>query len=107
MERKYVKINNKSGQDIVLDGHLVKAYSSLELQEHSLTEQVQRRLKSLVNLNKLNFDIITETINNEKPVEFNSQPLTSIEDEELNNIIQVPVEEVVKDLMKDTCDNLV
>ena len=73
MDKKCIRITNKINQAILLDTFIVGANSSLDLQEHMLNDQIQRRIKSLVDLNRINYEVVTITIPEEKSIITNSQ----------------------------------
>lgn len=111
MDRKYIRIINKTNQSILLDTFVIGANSTLDLQEYMLNDQIQRRIKSLVNLNRISYDMVTISIPELKPDKINPQANVTVEikkpDEELEiidvrniPIVEIPIEDSTENINK-------
>lgn len=109
MERKYIRFINKTNQSILLDTFVIGANSTLDLQEYMLNDQIQRRIKSLVNLNRISYDIVTISIPELKPDEINPQANVIVEikkPEEKLEILNVKNVPVVEMTVTDNTENI-
>lgn len=99
MEKKHIKIINKSGQDILLENFVIKANSSLNIPENFISDYMWRRINSLENLNKISHEVISSivTINPVKVEPKANTVVTTTESEEkveLLDVRNVPIEEM-------------
>lgn len=69
MDKKYIRIYNKTGQDIVLEQFIISANSSLDIPEQSITDYMWRRICALNKLNRISYSVIFVNVSNPLKIE--------------------------------------